>query len=300
MLTLHRATSLKIKTMNKEQKIIEISPGLIISGKIFKLAFIFSVFSLSSFAQEITEENYLRLDSTIWMQYEQDMAKISAYRHKYPEKKDSLIDVTSRTLEVALQKNKELAIRYASVPSGLKRLFMVRLQISKDTLQAILINLPDTMRNSPYGKSILYHIESKQVEEGSQYYDFKATTSDGKEFALSSLEGKNILLLYGGLDCMGKDGRDYLNTLYNETSRDDFEIVVYCPASNMEELKELLTYFPCDFLLVSDFLQDHTPMKILYGAQATPTCFFINEQGIVEMKTVGLEEERVKQLLKSQ
>jgi hypothetical protein len=38
-------------------------------------------------------------------------------------------------------------------------------------------------------------------------------------------------------------------------------------------------------------------MKILYGAQATPTCFFINREGITVMKTVGLDEKRVNQLL---
>jgi hypothetical protein len=75
--------------------------------------------------------------------------------------------------------------------------------------------------------------------------------------------------------------------------------VVYCPASNIAELKEVRTDYPCDFFLVSDFLQDHTPMKILYGAQARPTCFFINKQGIVELKTLGLENEEVNQLLET-
>jgi hypothetical protein len=38
-------------------------------------------------------------------------------------------------------------------------------------------------------------------------------------------------------------------------------------------------------------------VKILYGAQATPTCFFINRQGMVEMKTTGLHQERVNELV---
>ncbi|GHT74599.1 hypothetical protein AGMMS50262_07880 [Bacteroidia bacterium] len=62
-------------------------------------------------------------------------------------------------------------------------------------------------------------------------------------------------------------------------------------------MQEVRTVYPCDFLLVSDFLQDRTPVKILYGAQATPTCFFINKQGIVEMKTTGLDTDKVNQLL---
>jgi hypothetical protein len=232
-----------------------------------KLALLFSIFSLSSFAQEITEENYLKMDTELWEQYEQDMNELSACFKKYPDKKDSLLIVSKQNYAKIEQKNIDLAIQYASVPSGLRRLFMVRLHISKDTLQSVLASLPDNMRNSPYGKSILYHIKSEQVEKGSKYYDFTATTTEGKEFTLSSLKGQNILLLYGGLSCMGKEGRDYLNTLYKETSRNHFEIVVYCPASTIEELKGERTNYPCEFLLVSDFLQDHTPMKILYGAQ---------------------------------
>ena len=88
------------------------------------------------------------------------------------------------------------------------------------------------MKNSPYGKSILFHIGSNQIEEGNRYYDFEAITPEGEKFALSSLEGKDILLLY--------------------------------------------------------------------GAQAQPTCFFINKQGMVKMKTVGLDEERVNELVMRQ
>jgi hypothetical protein len=166
-------------------------------------------FSMLSFAQEITEENYLKLDKELWEQYEVDMSKISECFKKYPKKKDSLIKVSDAVLNLASEKNCELAIRFASVPSGLQRLFMVRLDISKDTLQSVLSGLPNDLKDSPYHKSILSHIHSEQIKEGDKYYDFEAVTSEGEKFVLSSLEGKNILLLYGGLDCMGQNGRAY-------------------------------------------------------------------------------------------
>ena len=248
-------------------------------------------------SEMITEENYLKVDSLIWAQYEQDMEKISECYQNHPEKKDSLIAVSEQVDAIASKKNIEAAIKYASVPSGLRRLYMVRLNIAKDTILSILKNLPDSMQFSPYGKSLLYHIETEQISEGSKYYDFQSIDTEGGNFALSSLEGKNILLLYGGLGCMGPGGREYLNKIYQETSRNNFEIVVYCPNSDLENLQKVRTTYPCDFLLVSDFLQDHTPMKILYGAQATPTCFFLNQEGLVVMKTTGLYQERVSQLL---
>lgn len=250
-----------------------------------------------SFAQEITEEEYLKIDTEIWEEYEQNMSKIFEGYKLYPEKKDSLMIASERILAIADKKNVEAAIKYSSVPSGLQRLFMVRLQIPKDTILSILKRLPDNMQTSSYGKNLFYHIESEQIEEGHKYSDFKAIDSEGKDFILSSLEGKNVLFLYGGLECMGKENRDYLNEIYEKTNRDSFEIVIYCQSSSLEQLQEVRKEFPCDFFLVSDFLHDFTPVKILYGAQATPTCFFINKKGVVKMKTISLFQERVNQLL---
>ena len=268
------------------------------------LKFVIAVLCFTNFsllqAQEITEENYRKVDSLIWVQYEKDMEQISEYYQKYPEKKDSLIAVQEQIIAISDKKNIEAAIKFASVPSGLRRLFMVRLNIPKDTIHAVLKTIPENMQNSPYGKSLLYHIESEQISEGDKYYDFEAIDTEGDNFVLSSLEGKNILLLYGGLGCMGPNGRAYLNKIYQETSRSNFEIVVYCPNSNLESLRQVRTTYPCDFLLVSDFLQDHTPMKILYGAQALPTCFFINKRGTVVMKIVGLYQDKVSQLINEQ
>ena len=101
---------------------------------------------------------------------------------------------------------------------------------------------------------------------------------------------------------MGQEGRDYLNKIYRENSRKNFEIVIYCPVSDLKSLQNLRTTYPCDFFLVSDFLQDHTPMKILYGAQGRPTCFFINKKGVVVMKTEGLDgnENIINQHIKNQ
>ena len=267
--------------------------------RVRNLIFISMLFLLSvmSCTQKITEENYLKLSDELWEQYEIDMGKLSEILDKYPEKTDSLNKVIDIVTNIAEKKYRELAIKFASVPSGLESLYGIRLDFPKDTLQSIISKLPDNMKNSPYGKSILLHINSEQIEEGSRFYDFEAITSEGDKFELSSLKGKNVLFLYGGLDCIREGGRAYLDSLYRETSRNNLEIVVYCPNSDLESLKGERKRYSCDYLLVSDFLQDHTPVKIIYGAQATPTCFFINRQGIVEMKTMGIYRERVNELV---
>lgn len=247
--------------------------------------------------QEITEENYLKADGEIWRQSEDDMKIIFDLYKKYPGAKDSLMAVARHIEERANEKNVETAVKYALVPSGLKRLFMVRLHIPKDRLLAVYKGLPDEMQASQYGKSILLHVVSEQVEEGGEYRDFKAIGRDGADFSMSSLTGNDILFLYGGLDCMGKEGRAYLDKLHRERSKDGLKIIVYCDVPDLEILKKTSVDYSCDFILVADFKGDFSPVKILYGAQARPTCFFVNKQGIVKMKTVGLDETRINRLL---
>lgn len=183
------------------------------------------------------------------------------------------------------------------MPSGFQRLFLVRLNIPKERLRGVFESLPEEMQVSQTGRNIRMHLDTEQIEPGDGYYDFEATTDAGEPFRLSSLAWKNILFLYGGMGCMERDGRDYLNALYGRTSRDDFEIVVYCPNSDLEALKKVREVYPCEFTLVSDFLQDNTPVKILYGAQVTPTCFFIDREGVVRMKTEGLDYGKVDELV---
>jgi peroxiredoxin len=250
-------------------------------------------FTTTLFSQEITEENYLKADKEIWKTYDQNCAKIIELKKKNPEKKDSLNTILKQLYEIANTKNYSTAIKYASVPSGLKRLFMVRLDLSKDTLLSLFNSLPHDMQESDYGKSLLLHINSKQIEEGDKCYDFEAVDSEGRKIQFSTLKNENILLLYGGLDCMGKSGRDFLQKLYQETQREKFQIVVYCKCSNVAQLKELKTKYAVDYLFVSDFLNDHSLMKINYGAQATPTCFLINKKRTVVVKSIGLPEDRL-------
>lgn len=254
------------------------------------------VISLSSKCQEITEENYWKADKSIWENYENESAKILGLIRKNPGKKDSLNLVLNGLFDLANQQNMDTAIKYATVPSGLQRLYMVRLDIPKDTLRSVMLSLPISAQESEYGKSIMAHLNSNQIVEGFKYYDFDAIDSNGNKFKLSSVKAKNVLLLYNGLDCMGDSGLEVLKQLYTKTKREKFEIVVYWSCKNLEDLESLKSKFSIDYKLVSDFKLDHSPFKIIYGAQAKPTCFLI-EDGKVTLKSVGLPEEKLIELL---
>ena len=112
-------------------------------------------YTIPAFAQEITEENYLQEDSLVWEKYKVIETRMFQLTEKYPEKRDSLLTVLyEKELPSILRESRNLALKYAAVPSGLKRLFMVRLEIPKDTLSRILKSLSPEIRESFYGKCL--------------------------------------------------------------------------------------------------------------------------------------------------
>lgn len=259
-------------------------------------------FFLVSFTVEndtrITEANYLKEDSLLWQGYGKDVQSIYQLMEKYPEKRDSLEKVLPLLYYKASIKNVELALKYFTVPSGLQRIYMVRNMVGKGILKNVLNALPDTLQNNPYADHIRNYVEAHQLEEGDMYAVFDSRTASGEMFDWTSIEKKNLLLLYGGLGCMGKSGRDYLKELQNKTDRQDLDIIVFCLTPNPESLKELQEQYP-DFTLISDFQMEGNPMNIIYNAQSTPTCFLIDRKGIIQVRSEGLDPKRIEDYLKA-
>lgn len=261
-----------------------------------KISILFVILCLSGavrlFSQEaITEANYLKQDSLLWAEYNSRTTELGEYWKANPESKDSIQHVYREVYQKASEGNIALAMKYASVPSGLQRLYMVRLNISKDTLQRILSNLGTDMQESFYGKNIREHILTRQIQEGDSISTFPCIRSDGKPFDWSTTEGKQLLILYGGLGCMGEDGRRELKELYDRTSRKNLLVVVYWPCASLAELQEIKQAYSSEYTFVSDFKRDASPIKIKYGTQATPTCFLTDKRHIVKVKCTGLHTE---------
>ncbi|RHJ91355.1 hypothetical protein [Parabacteroides bouchesdurhonensis] len=239
----------------------------------------------------ITEANYLKQDSILWTDFGIKQEQLFHCWEIMPDKQDSIKSEYDKLLKIANDKNIELAIKYASVPSGLQRLYMVRLDISKDSLENILNSLSTDIQNSAYGKNIREHLQTTQIEEEDSIFTFDCVTDDGQKFDWNELADKQVLLLYGGLSCMGNDGRQYLKQLYETTSRNNFLIVVYWPCSSLQDLQETKKQYPSDYIFISDFKQDASPMKIKYGTQATPTCFLTDKQHHIKVKCTGIHPE---------
>lgn len=238
--------------------------------------------------ETLTEENYLHEDSLLWINFEKETEGLIAILDSLPNQRDSIINVYNVILEKANQKNIELAFKYACTPSGLQRLFMVRNHVSKDSLAKVLNTLPEEMQKSEAGLNIKAHLETEQLAKGDALYTFPCQDEEGEAFNWETLKGKQVLLLYGGLGCMGSEGRKALKHLYEQTSRKNLEIIVYWPSSSLEKLQAIRKQFPSDYIFISDFKQDASPMKIKYGCQATPTCFLTDKKHQIVVKSEGL------------
>lgn len=238
--------------------------------------------------ETLTEENYLHEDSLLWINFEKETEGLIAILDSLPNQRDSIINVYNVILEKANQKNIELAFKYACTPSGLQRLFMVRNHVSKDSLAKVLETLPDEMQKSEAGLNIKAHLTTEQLTEGDALFTFPCQDEKGASFDWATLEGKQVLLLYGGLGCMGSEGREALKHLYEHTSRKNLEIIVYWPSSSLEKLQAIRKQFPSDYIFISDFKQDASPIRIKYGCQATPTCFLTDKKHQIVVKSEGL------------
>lgn len=214
--------------------------------------------SVSAFGQDISEENYLREDAELWEKYERG----------------------ELSMQQGFEQNVALAMKYSTTPSGFERLFMVRNLIPKQRLGELLDAAPEELRLSEDGRNIRAWLDTEQVGVGQRYFDFEAVTDDDKPFRLSQLEGRNILLIYGGLGCMGQT-LEMWNNIYAATSRDDFEIVVISQGSDKAALRRERVNYPNNFVIVGDFLGNASPMKINYGAQGTPTYVLTGRDGVV-------------------
>ena len=237
------------------------------------------------------ELEYIKADSTLWAEYELEGEKLAEL---YAENEDSLYIKAVELEEYADRKNRDLAIEYSATPSGLKRCFMLRLDIEKDTLQNILSKLPHDLRKSECAKAIKKHIATEQIEVGMEFFPIDAVNADGHKIAWNEYRNKNILLIYGGLGCMGRSGRRELVSLRKEYTDDNLAIIIYYSVSTLEELKEFRNQYSDDYIFISELMSDYSPFKIKYGVQSTPTCFVIDKSGMVVLKTIGFDASQVK------
>ena len=102
--------------------------------------------------------------------------------------------------------------------------------------------------------------------------------------------------IMAGVDVMKDFGSDEVNKQLFK------EIVIYYKVTSSEQLQEEYAAWQqrgvdFDYRAVSDFKGDASPIRIIYGTQATPTCLFISHDGTIKVLSEGLNPERFEEEL---
>lgn len=216
--------------------------------------------------REMTDAEYGRQDSALWTGYEKRLTELAEQCGKRPEKADSLRAEQQAALRTAVAGHAALALRFANTPSGLHDLYRVRGEVAKDSLRSALKRLDAERSKSFHARLLREYVRTKQVGEGDKLVPFPCQTADGRPFDWKTTWGKAVLLLYGGLDCMGPQGREALQALYDAASCDEWLVIVYQKVSAPEQMQPLKQRFRDAYIYVTDGKEEASPMCIRYGA----------------------------------
>lgn len=181
--------------------------------------------------------------------------------------------------------------------TSLENLYYLRRKIGKEDLQRVLNNLNAENKSNIYAKSLDIYINTPQVKEGGSYYDFTAKTLNNENFTLSEvLKKKDVLIIFEGLDCMGKDARQELRELYSNVDLNKVEVVSFLMATNEEDLKGTIKKYDVTWLAISDYQGVLSKPWLAYFDKGTPTTVYINTHGKVLVCRVSLVNKAMKLL----
>lgn len=228
---------------------------------------------------------------------------------EHPELQDSLLAIAAEerrigeSLKPDLQAKKdriqeernELEKRYALVFEDAFPYFRLRNTISKDSLDIILKSASEEIRQSKTGQALRKYIDNPQITEGMPFQTFPCYDVEGNPFDWNLIKGKKVFLIHDGLDCMthGQDNSFARRLLQHVRDlAPNYLSLVFVDCENREELRETIEEFGLqDFHVVSEFKGDLGILSLLYNDQVSPMFHFINEQGILIIKTEDISDE---------
>ncbi|MEW6601515.1 MAG: TlpA disulfide reductase family protein [Nitrospirota bacterium] len=123
---------------------------------------------------------------------------------------------------------------------------------------------------------------------GAKAPDFTLKDVTGKEMALSSFQGKPILLNFWATWCpYCRRERPHLNELYNLYKDKGLIILSVATDQSTSKVTDFLKKTPADFIVLTD--STGTAMS-LYNVAGLPTSYLIDGKGIIKQRFMGFRE----------
>lgn len=213
----------------------------------------------------------------------------------FQTKMDSIWQNNRGNFKDAICQSFELCKKHTRDTLSYQMVYNIRKHQSKDDLRAYLNTLDELNISSNYIESLRYYVENNQLKKGDNCTDFTAIDQHGYQISLSSLtKQKDILLIFGGLQCMGEEAFLELKNTHTRCDTSKIEIVSFVLAEDIDHMKSEIVKFQVPWAVIANFKMDHSPTKIMYDVQATPKVFQIKKGGIIIEATDGLPESAFK------
>ena len=161
--------------------------------------------------------------------------------------------------------------------------------------QKLYESLSTTIKNTSHGKEINnFILLNEEIKVGGKFADFEQENSTGKKVKLSDIKGKYILLEFWGSWC-GPCRAENPNLVKTYTAYKDkgFEILGVAAETNKAQWLKAIKDDKLPWENVSDLKGDNNVAALIYGINAYPTNFLIDEKGIIIAKNLrGMDLEK--------
>lgn len=207
-------------------------------------------------------------------------------------KEESLKKDLKEKLKAAQQMERELDINYVkNNPNSLIAANMLQIYAStwgRELTNTLYQNLSTTMKNTRYGKSISDFISlNKDIKVGGKFADFEQTNTTGKKIKLSNIKAKYILLEFWGSWCGPcREENPNLVKTYKAYKAKGFEILGVAADDNKAQWLKAIKDDKLPWENVSDLKGDKNEAALIYGINAFPTNYLIDEKGTIIAKNL--------------
>lgn len=134
-----------------------------------------------------------------------------------------------------------------------------------------------TYKESEAGEALNIYLNSELIEEGKPFIDIQAKTIGGKEFKLSHLLGRTILLIFGMTGCSAARRLNRYMKANQINISPNIEIVSFFTGNNRNTWEKVSKEDDINWTNISTLEGNKGKIKALYDIHAAPTVFYIKK-----------------------
>ncbi|MFD0939293.1 AhpC/TSA family protein [Pedobacter boryungensis] len=158
----------------------------------------------------------------------------------------------------------------------------------KEKTRELYQNISAEQKSSKFGKAVNEYLAlNKEIKIGNKFEDFEQENINGKKVKLSSIKGKYILLEFWASWCGPCRGENpNLVTTYNAYKNKGFEVLGVSADDNKADWLKAVKDDKLPWENVSDLKGDRNLAVVIYGINAFPTNYLIDDKGIIIAKNL--------------